>query len=334
MLDAGVPPDALAFYGRWWQLESWLREVVYVELRAKYGPAWTEHLSGRAPTRAERDQRNEYMASADAGELLAYADVSDLFDLIEDHWNLFEPLLPPRLRWQGTADELRDMRNRNAHCRRPHRDDLARLEQTLRNLEPGARRFYTSYTNDQWLSRDSHDRLARAWVDGKHDTARRLLQHAARQYDVHFRLGYSVRPWADAPDPDRVSGTAGVLWKPSWILGGPHTVRPADLWRRLRDRHANLLLIHVVVDLSQVTAAMSALNEPDDVADEIGRLFDDVLMRGRTVSIENADDIGEDYFRNWRRGVEELPRWMQADTSPLALVDPYNPDAFRFFSAD
>jgi hypothetical protein len=29
----GVPADALAFYGRWWQFETWLRDAVYVELR-------------------------------------------------------------------------------------------------------------------------------------------------------------------------------------------------------------------------------------------------------------------------------------------------------------
>jgi hypothetical protein len=35
ILGSRVAPDALAFYGRWWQLETWLWELVYVELRAK-----------------------------------------------------------------------------------------------------------------------------------------------------------------------------------------------------------------------------------------------------------------------------------------------------------
>lgn len=128
-LDAGVPLRALETYARWWQLETYLREVVYVELRARWGRAWTDHLSGTTPKRAAKDGVNAYMASADAGELLAYIDISDLFRLIDDQWELFAPVLPPRERWAGTAHLLRDVRNRNAHCRRPHRDDTARLEQ-------------------------------------------------------------------------------------------------------------------------------------------------------------------------------------------------------------
>jgi hypothetical protein len=58
LIGSGVPGVALAFYGRWWQLETWLREVVYVELRSKYGPRWTENLEGRAPGRAAGDRIN------------------------------------------------------------------------------------------------------------------------------------------------------------------------------------------------------------------------------------------------------------------------------------
>lgn len=37
----GVDEEALVLYGRWWQLETWLREVAYLELRSKYGVKWT-----------------------------------------------------------------------------------------------------------------------------------------------------------------------------------------------------------------------------------------------------------------------------------------------------
>lgn len=121
--------------------------MVYVELRARYGPQWREALTGRAPARAAIDARNAYMASADADDVLAYSHVSDLFSLIEDQWDLFEHYVLPRNRWVGRTDELRELRNRNAHCRRPHRDDVARLEQTLRDLEPGAIKFYRSYVD-------------------------------------------------------------------------------------------------------------------------------------------------------------------------------------------
>src|SRR3712207_5206205 len=39
--DVGVlPARSVALYARWWQLETWLRELIYVELRALYGSTW------------------------------------------------------------------------------------------------------------------------------------------------------------------------------------------------------------------------------------------------------------------------------------------------------
>lgn len=32
-----LPPESLALYARWWQLETWLRQLAYVELRARDG---------------------------------------------------------------------------------------------------------------------------------------------------------------------------------------------------------------------------------------------------------------------------------------------------------
>lgn len=77
-VDIGVPAGAVAFFARWWQLETWLRQLVYMELRAKYGTGWLEHLAQQAPTRAARDEVNRYMATPDASNVLAYLDVSHL----------------------------------------------------------------------------------------------------------------------------------------------------------------------------------------------------------------------------------------------------------------
>jgi hypothetical protein len=57
-LSGGVPPAVLAAYGRWWQLETYLREVAYTEFRAAFGINWKDHLRGGAAIRAERDRIN------------------------------------------------------------------------------------------------------------------------------------------------------------------------------------------------------------------------------------------------------------------------------------
>lgn len=235
-LAGGAPPSALAVYGRWWQLETYLREVAYTEMRAAFGTSWAEHVGKAAATRAERDQINAYMASADADEPLAYADASVLFALIKSKWELFEPVLLPQVRWAGLVDELLSIRNRGAHCRRPHRDDLARLEQSLRNLEPGAQEFYRSYTQAQRLRPDEEDPVVDAWLGKSHPSAQRLVDHCQEQYDVSFRLSISTRPWGPSiTEVQSITGTAGVFWHADWILGSEE-IRPSGLWKELRTR--------------------------------------------------------------------------------------------------
>lgn len=326
LIDAGVPSAALAFYGRWWQLENWLREVAYVELRARYGVGWVDHLHATAQKRRTVGQRNAYMASADDDELLAYADVSALFKLIEDNWDLFSPLLPPLQRWRGRVDELRELRNRNAHCRRPHTDDLARLGQTLRDLERGAWLFYSSYVDTE-LVHDSRDPVARAWVKERHPTAQRLLSngHAERKYETRFWLERSVRPWADAPDAKKIAGTPGVLWNARWSIAG-HELNVADLWRQiLRRGEANRYLIHLLFDLGSVVATFAAVDDPQAVADAIGGVFDAILESTRPFRHAQSEEWEQRSFR----GAGSLPRLVQAQ-GPFAAVDPYQPPVSLF----
>ena len=283
----------------------------------KYGARWTEHLRGTAPKRARSDEANAYMASSDAGELLAYADVSDLFQLIEDQWELFAQLLPPRPRWAGASDELKELRNRNAHCRRPHKDDLGRIEQMLRDLESGAWRFYVSYLDTRMIHK-SRDPLSRSWVAGRHQTAARLLKHAERQYETRFRLSYSVRPWANRPDENAISGSEGVLWHAHWSIAG-RIVNVVDLWTEIEKNPAHRdRVIHLLFGLGSVTATFAAVDDADATADAIGHIFDEILMAS------NEHILGlsvEDWADRWTHGAETLPRSVQVD-SPLTRIDP------------
>jgi len=37
-----VPAEASALHARWWELETWLRTLVDIELKAKYGADWLQ----------------------------------------------------------------------------------------------------------------------------------------------------------------------------------------------------------------------------------------------------------------------------------------------------
>jgi hypothetical protein len=326
LIDAGVPGAALAFYGRWWQLENWLREVAYVELRSRYGVHWSEYLHASVGKRLAVEQRNAYMASADGEELLAYADVGALFALIEDSWDLFSPLLPPRERWRGRADELRELRNRNAHCRRPHTDDLARLQQALRDLERGAWLFYSSYLDTEFVNA-ARDPVGKAWIAERHQVAQRLLGngHAARKYETRFTLLRTVRPWAETPIRSRITGTPGVLWYARWSIAG-HELNVAELWRTVqRNGVSGKYLVHLLFDLGSVVATFAAVDDPKAIADAIGGVFDAILESIHPFRHTNAQEWAQRSFR----GAESLPRQVQT-RGPFTTVDPLNPPFLLF----
>jgi hypothetical protein len=54
-IGAGMLASAVSLYARWWQLETWLRELVYVELRARDGIDWHDQL-GVNPNRQAREE--------------------------------------------------------------------------------------------------------------------------------------------------------------------------------------------------------------------------------------------------------------------------------------
>jgi Swt1-like HEPN len=146
--NSGMPAAASALYSRWWQLETWLRSLVYLELRSAKGSAWADVLPVNSADRQQKDEEYRHMRTPDAQDQLAYLDAGPLMQLTHDQWQLFRLYLPAQKIWAGRIEELKAIRNRIGHCRKPHGDDLDRLEQTLRDLDGGAF-LATSSFNDQ-----------------------------------------------------------------------------------------------------------------------------------------------------------------------------------------
>jgi hypothetical protein len=317
LIEGGVPEDSLRFFGRWWQFETYLREVVYLELRARDGVRYPQAVGKRPLDRARGDERNAYMASADL-EPLAYLDAGELMALIDANWDLFETTLLPEDRWKADASLIRTLRNRVSHCRRPHADDLGRLRQLLRDLEYGARIFYTSATRAD-LEIPRRDPLWKAWVKGGHEVADRLLEHAARQYDTRFRLRATRRPWAPEAE-GQISGTPGHLWHATWILGG-REIEAAALWTTICERVPTAeLIVHLLMPNPFVaTVTFAAVDGSDAVADAIGAVFDSVLET--SVPMRDFDLVADD---SWGRAARDLPAKVQT-YSAMALFDDANP---------
>jgi len=118
-----MSPTSLALYARWWQLETWLRELAYLETRALGLQQWAG-LVDPSNKRQRDDSALSHMLGPDSESTLAFFDYSRLLKLIGERWDLFENALISRASWEGRQSDLGPVRNRIAHARRPHRDDL------------------------------------------------------------------------------------------------------------------------------------------------------------------------------------------------------------------
>lgn len=274
----GTPPEATALYARWWQLETWLRSLVYVERSARDGRRWADSLPSRAEMLERADLRHGYMASPDAQARLAYLDAGPLLnDVITDDWELYADALIDKDAWKGRVVELRQIRHRIGHCRRPHQDDLARLEQTLRDIDAGAFRAVAAYNRGTKPDRRLDDPLVDAWVGGSHPDAARLLKHAQSNYDIQFHLRYSRRPWAEQRERDEpITTRSGYLWHAQFVGSRPVDIR--KLWCDTGLDVAKELVVYMTAnDPFAVEFSFAAVDNATEIADAIGSCFDAVL---------------------------------------------------------
>jgi hypothetical protein len=314
---SGVPAHPLALYARWWQLETWLRSLVYVELRARDGASWAAALPSDAEKRETRDRAQGYMASADAQSRLAYLDVAPLFDVLRSNWSLFEDALLDQKVWEGRVVELSKIRNRIGHCRRPHKDDLSRLEQTLRDIDAGAFRAAVAFNNQSTPPKDLRDPVVSGWIAGGHADAQRLIGHADRQYDVAFALRSSRRRWASRrAKGSPVSGEVGYLWHAHWIIrSGYMNIR--EFWKAsYLDDHRDKIVFVCANDPFSIDVSFSAMDDPSSIADAIGNCFDAVLVaRSRWQPPER-------YLHRWSDYNSDIDPRVQVSTTWSIVDDP------------
>lgn len=287
-----------ALYARWWQLECWLRSLAYVELRALHGTKWIDAVK-TANFRLEQDAVYTHMAGPDSDNPLAYLDYSQVVDLIERFWDQIGYALFEKASWQGRQVDLKRIRHRIGHMRRPHADDLGRLEQVLRDLEGGTFKALSTY-NDRRVPDAAvySDAVTRGWIRGEHEDARRLVAHADRQYETRARVSTSARAWAER-SPASIAGAPGHLWHVDFFKGGRSIDIPA-LWRDVEGSDVGRLLVHLEADGGHhVGFTFSAVDDDSKIADAVGSAFDYVLTN-------LAPGHEEDHGVAWSRRMRDM----------------------------
>jgi len=298
VIPGSMEDTSAALYARWWQLECWLRSLAYVELRALHGTKWIDAVKA-ANLRLEQDAVYTHMAGPDSDNPLAYLDYGQVVELIERFWDQIGYALFEKASWQGRQVDLKRIRHRIGHMRRPHADDLNRLEQVLRDLEGGTFKALSTY-NDRRVPDVARysDAVTRGWIRGEHEDARRLIAHADLQYETRVRVSTSARAWAEQ-GPASIAGTPGHFWHVDFFKRGRGVDVPA-LWRDVEGNDVGPLLVHLEAHGGHhVGFTFSAVDDDSAIADAVGSAFDSVL-----VNLAYGDEV--DHGLAWSRRMRDM----------------------------
>lgn len=321
-LRAAIPGSmkdtSAALYARWWQLECWLRSLTYVELRALHGTKWIDAVKA-ADFRLEQDAVYTHMAGPDSDNPLAYLDYSQIVDLIERFWDQVGYALLEKASWQGRQVELKRIRHRIGHMRRPHPDDLSRLEQLLRDLEGGTFRALSTYNDRRPPDAVAYnDAVTRGWIQGRHEDAQRLVAHAHRQYETRVRVSMSARTWAERR-PASIAGTPGFLWHVSFFKRGRGIDVPA-LWRDVERSDVGRLLVHLEAHSGHhVGFTFSAVDNDVEIADAIGSAFDYVLTNIAFGGEDVPDEVWSRRMRDMDYRIVSGDGWTIVDETTVPI---------------
>ena len=201
--DLEVPPevsdDTLKAFLRLYQLETWIREMVYLELKSFCGMNWLAEaeaalkrakssmaLAGRY---AAKDKKHPHISTAESDPLW-YMSFDSLLKIIYDAklWKLFASYFTTKKVFRIRFEEILPIRNRVAHCRALHSYDVDRLIQFLRDFDQGFWRFLASYGDEY------------AFVGKLESNA--VIQHFKARQEADLYINYSVRPYVNrAPKP-------------------------------------------------------------------------------------------------------------------------------------
>lgn len=220
-----LPERVLQTYARLWQLETWLRRMVYVELRAHLGDDWKSKVKlEKAEFPQTEDKALVHMPTPEE-DPLSYVQLSELCRIVSENRRLFDPILPPKMVWEGRMKEISQVRHRVAHFRQGNERDLDRVVHLLRDLDKGFWKFITSYNDQRHVLPQDGDPVFAHFlpldlIPFVEVAPREWAQVGSIPHDAWFGISVAatVRPWAKWTEP--VAGQEGIFYDVSIYLRG------------------------------------------------------------------------------------------------------------------
>ena len=333
-----VPPERLSAYSWLWQFETWLRTMVYVELRARYGDSWETNLTNLNHGAYKKDKKLTHMPTRESLPT-SYMQLGDLLRTISSNWRLFAPYLPPKKLWNAKLEEISQIRHRVAHFRLGGVDDSNSIEQLLRDIDKGFWHFCTSYNESSSLLPHSKDAVMKEflhldpfpWSEVEPSKWLRVGM-ADPNLVVSVTFEISRRRWLKSQHPAQVAGKYGYFYDLTLGARDNRRFEYSLFLRNTKSIHHKLCHIclnnfsdsirFTIPTLLGKKAIIEIIKTLIDVAQysvRPGR--DPVLFEKLSESANSKPNVIDSLAEQW-------PEYVLGPSNPLTFLDPDMPCSF------
>lgn len=321
-----LPKQALEAYARLWQFETWLRRLVYVQLRAMDGDRWEAKINA-SKTKAPKDNDKSltHMPTAE-DDVLSFVQMSELKRVVSENWHFFESYFPPKAIWDAKLTEIVAIRHRIAHFRSLHCDDLARITQFLRDLDSGFWRFCTSYNDAKPVLPQSVDPVVQNFLHlDLFPWCETSDAHWARigSADPSERFTVTVEilqmPWAEWKVP--IAGEKGFLYDVLIYARGQRHLDYKQLLRSTSAIHKHLVYMCFDGGAKSLRFTVPACLGAVAVIDMIEQFHEASMNCLRSGIDETPDSVVQAF-------ADALPEYVLGPQNPLTFLSPDMPCSF------
>jgi len=324
---AELPPRALRSYVRLWQLETWLRHMVYVELRALAGIQWQQQIP--APGNAlTNDLRLTHMPGPEQFPI-SYVTFGQLLKSIDVNWNLFEGYLPPKDLWSSKLAEVSQVRNRVAHFRHGHPDDLDRVIRLMRDIDSGFFSFCTSYNASLPILPPRRDPVVKQFmhlsqVDFVEVEKRRwaLVGTIDRNAVVSVSVSAHRRPWV-TQRASSIPGRPGYIYDVSFTVNHRRMIDYDLLLTDTANLHPDVVYIHLDTFAQTLRITLPAVAGARSINATIQGFLDWIpnSLRSREEHARSDSELAERTDK--AQGLaDQWPEYVLGPRNPMSFLSP------------
>jgi hypothetical protein len=270
---------------------------------------------------------------------LWYLSFDSLLQIVFDRklWPLFQNYLTTKTLLRAKFDEIRPIRNRIAHSRLLHKDDLGRINGILRDLDHGIWKFCTSYNAERgFIAHSRKDTVYQRFADRERvgyvevEPGKWVLLGNTVGADLHIMMHYSIRPSSRRRVASRVSGIKGAIYDFTFSLTreAGHLDYPRILaaTKSIHDR-----VLHIFIDSfqKQLRVTFPALLDANMLIAAIDEFYDVCLRRQTSILLRNPQKEGSQEKDSWGEYEESMRPFEQiAADWPHYVVPPSHPFSF------